>query len=428
MPALWIRNARIVDPASKRDGVGDLFAEDGKMVPTLSAAGRKRAKKIDAKGLVAAPGLVDIHVHFREPGQTHKETIATGSRAAAAGGFTTVVCMPNTTPTADNAGTIQYILDAVRRDAVVKVLPTGCITIGAKGDTLAPIGSLKRAGVVAITDDGDCVQSNELMRRAIEYARMFGLPVMDHCQDTSMTEGAVMNEGDVSIRLGLRGWPNAAEDVIVSRNVILSSYTGAHIHMQHISSARSVDILRRAKSDGVRVTAEATPHHIAFTDEALATYDPNFKMNPPLRTEADRKAIIAGLRDGTLDCISTDHAPHTDYEKDKEFDFAPNGILGLETALAVVLDVLVRRSRFKLSHAVDLMTRRPARVLGLPAGTLLPGAAADICLFDPDESWVYDAKAGQSKSSNSLWSGRTLVGRVKTTIVDGRVVFPFAAS
>jgi dihydroorotase len=428
MPALWIRNARIVDPASKRDGVGDLFAEEGRMVASLSAAGRRRARKMDAKGLVAAPGLVDIHVHFREPGQTHKETIATGSRAAAAGGFTTVVCMPNTTPTADNAGTIQYILDAVRRDAVVKVLPTGCITIGAKGDTLAPIGSLKRAGVVAITDDGDCVQSNELMRRAIEYARMFGLPVMDHCQDTSMTEGAVMNEGDVSIRLGLRGWPNAAEDVIVSRNVILSSYTGAHIHMQHISSARSVDILRRAKSDGVRVTAEATPHHIAFTDEALATYDPNFKMNPPLRTEADRKAIIAGLRDGTLDCISTDHAPHTDYEKDKEFDFAPNGILGLETALAVVLDVLVRRSRFKLSHAVDLMTRRPARVLGLPAGTLLPGAAADICLFDPDESWVYDAKAGQSKSSNSLWSGRTLVGRVKTTIVDGRVVFPFAAS
>jgi dihydroorotase len=428
MPALWIRNARIVDPASKRDAVGDLFAEDGKMVPTLSAAGRKRAKKIDAKGLVAAPGLVDIHVHFREPGQTHKETIATGSRAAAAGGFTTVVCMPNTTPTADNAGTIQYILDAVRRDAVIKVLPTGCITIGAKGDILAPIGSLKRAGVVAITDDGDCVQSNELMRRAIEYARMFGLPVMDHCQDTSMTDGAVMNEGDVSIRLGLRGWPNAAEDVIVSRNVILSSYTGAHIHMQHISSAASVDILRRAKSDGVRVTAEATPHHIAFTDEALATYDPNFKMNPPLRTEADRRAIIAGLKDGTLDCISTDHAPHTDYEKDKEFDYAPNGILGLETALAVVLEVLVRKSKFKLSHAIDLMTRRPARVLGLPAGTLLAGAAADICLFDPDESWVYDAKSGQSKSSNSPWSGRTLVGRVKTTIVDGRAVFPFAAS
>jgi dihydroorotase len=428
MPALWIRNARVIDPASRRDSVGDLFAIDGKMVARLSAADRRRARKIDARGLVASPGLVDIHVHFREPGQTHKETIATGSRAAAAGGFTTVVCMPNTTPPADNAGTIQFILDAVRRDAVVKVLPTGCITIGMKGETLAPIGSLKRAGVVAITDDGDCVQSNELMRRAIEYAKMFDLPVMDHCQDQSMTEGAVMNEGDMSIRLGLRGWPNAAEDVIVSRNVILSAYTGAHIHMQHISSALSVEIVRRAKADGVRVTAEATPHHIALTDAALATYDTNFKMNPPLRTEADRRAIIAGLRDGTLDCIATDHAPHTDYEKDKEFDFAPNGILGLETALAVVLDVLVRRNRFRLPHALDLMTRRPAGILGLPAGPLEAGAAADICLFDPDEAWTYDAKAGQSKSSNSPWSGRELVGRVKTTIVDGRVVYPLAAS
>jgi dihydroorotase len=428
MPALWIRNARVIDPAAKRDSVGDLFALDGRLVARLPAADRKRARKIDARGLVASPGLVDIHVQFREPGQTHKETILTGSRAAAAGGFTTVVCMPNTTPPADNAGTIQFIQDAVRRDAVVKVLPTGTITIGMKGETLSPIGSLKRAGVVAITDDGDCVQSNDLMRRAIEYAKMFDLPVMDHCQDQSMTEGAVMNEGDMSIRLGLRGWPNAAEDVIVSRNVILSAYTGAHIHMQHISSALSVEIVRRAKADGVRVTAEATPHHIAFTDAALATYDTNFKMNPPLRTEADRRAIIAGLRDGTLDCIATDHAPHTDYEKDKEFDFAPNGILGLETALAVVLEVLVRQSKFRLPHALDLMTRRPAGILGLPAGTLAAGAAADICLFDPDEAWTYDAKAGQSKSSNSPWSGRELRGRVKTTIVDGRVVYPLAAS
>jgi dihydroorotase len=428
MPALWIRNARVIDPASRRDAVGDLYARDGRIVASLPAAERAKARKIDARGLVASPGLVDIHVHFREPGQTHKETIATGSRAAAAGGFTTVVCMPNTTPTADNAGTIQFILDAVRRDAVVKVLPTGCITIGMKGDTLAPIGSLKRAGVVAITDDGDCVQSNELMRRAIEYAKMFGLPVMDHCQDQSMTEGAVMNEGDMSIRLGLRGWPNAAEDVIVSRNVILSAYTGAHIHMQHISSALSVEIVRRAKADGVRVTAEATPHHIAFTDASLATYDTNFKMNPPLRTEADRRAIIAGLRDGTLDCIATDHAPHTDYEKDKEFDYAPNGIIGLETSLAVVLEVLVRQNKFRLPHGIDLMTRRPAGLLGLPAGTLAAGAAADICLFDPDEAWTYDAKAGQSKSSNSPWHGRELRGRVKTTIVDGRVVHPSAAS
>jgi dihydroorotase len=428
MATLWIKNARVIDPASKRDSAGDLFVRDGRIAASLSAAERKRAKTVDGRGLVAAPGLVDIHVHFREPGQTHKETIATGSRAAAAGGFTTVVCMPNTTPPADNAGTIQFILDAARRGAVVKVLPTGCITIGMKGETLSPIGSLRRAGVVAITDDGDCVQSNELMRRAAEYAKMFDLPVMDHCQDQSMTREAVMNEGDESIRLGLRGWPNAAEDLIVSRNIILSLYTGAHIHMQHISSARSVEILRQAKASGARVTAEATPHHIALTDSSLSTYDTNFKMNPPLRTEADRRAIIEGLRDGTLDCIATDHAPHTDYEKDKEFDYAPNGVIGLETALAVVLDVLVSKGRFKLSHAIDLMTRKPARLLGLAAGTLEAGAAADICLFDPAEKWTYDAKAGQSKSSNSPWNGRTLKGRVRSTIVDGRIVFPLAAS
>jgi dihydroorotase len=423
MPSLWIVNARVIDPAAKRDAAGDLFIKDGKFVAGLSAADKKRAQKIDAGGLVACPGLVDIHVHFREPGQTHKETIATGSHCAAAGGFTTVVCMPNTAPVADNAGTIQFIMDAVRRDAVVKVLPTGCITVGMKGQALAPYGSLKRAGIVAITDDGECVQSNELMRRACEYAKMFGLPIMDHCQDQSMTQGAVMNEGVMSTRLGLRGWPNAAEDLIVSRNIILATYTGAHLHLQHISSKFSVEMIRRAKSRGVQITAEATPHHCALTDAALVAYDPNFKMNPPLRTEADRQEIIAGLRDGTLDCISTDHAPHTDYEKDREFDYAPNGILGLETALAVSLAVLVRQNKFKLAHVIDLLTRRPARILGLPAGTLAAGAAADVCLFDPAEKWRYDAKAGFSKSSNSPWHGQTLTGRVRTTIVDGRVVF-----
>jgi dihydroorotase len=423
MPSLWIKNARVIDPAAKRDAPGDLFIVDGKFVASLPAAAKKRAKKIDARGLVACPGLIDVHVHFREPGQTHKETIGTGSRAAAAGGFTTVVCMPNTSPVADNAGTIQYMKDVIARDAVVHVYPTGCITVGMKGQALAPIGSLKRAGVVAITDDGECVQSNDLMRRAVEYAKMFDLPVMDHCQDYSMTQGAVMNEGIMSTRLGLRGWPNAAEDLIVARNVILSEVTGAHIHLQHISSKFSVDIIRRAKTRGVRISAEATPHHLALTDEALAGYDTHFKMNPPLRTEEDRRALIAGLRDGTLDIIATDHAPHTDYEKDREFDFAPNGILGLETALPIVLDVLVRQNKFKLPYLIDLMTRRPAQLMKLPGGTLAAGAAADVCLFDPTEKWRYEAKAGFSKSSNSPWSGQTLTGRVKTTIVDGRVVF-----
>ena len=423
MPSLWIKNARVIDPAAKRDAVGDVFVADGKFVASLSAAAKKRAKKIDATGLVVCPGLVDVHVHFREPGQTHKETIGTGSRSAAAGGFTTVVCMPNTSPVADNAGTIQLMKDVIRRDAVIRVHPTGCITVGMKGQSLAPIGSLKRAGVVAITDDGDCVQSNDLMRRAVEYAKMFNLPVMDHCQDHSMTQGAVMNEGVMSTRLGLRGWPNAAEDLIVARNVILSEYSGAHIHLQHISSRFSVDVIRRAKQRGARITAEATPHHIALTDDMLATYDTNFKMNPPLRTEEDRRALIAGLRDGTLDIIATDHAPHTDYEKDKEFDYAPNGILGLETALPVTVDVLVRKNRFKLPFVIDLMTRRPAQLIDLPGGTLTVGADADICIFDPEEKWFYDAKAGFSKSSNSPWSGQTLTGRVKTTIVSGRVVF-----
>ena len=423
MPALWIQNARVIDPSSRRDAVGDLFLDQGRVVAPLSTAARRRARRLDGRGLVACPGLVDVHVHFREPGQTHKETIATGSRAAAAGGFTSVVCMPNTSPVADNSGTIQLMKDVIARDAVVRVHPTGCITVGMKGQTLAPIGSLKRAGVVAITDDGECVQSNDLMRRAVEYARMFSLPVMDHCQDYSMTQGAVMNEGVVSTRLGLRGWPHAAEDIIVARNIILAEQTGAHIHLQHISSRYSVDHIRRAKARGVRVTAEATPHHLALTEEALGGYDTHFKMNPPLRTEADRQALIAGLRDGTLDIIATDHAPHTDYEKDKEFDYAPNGILGLETALPVCLDVLVRQARFKLSRVIDLMTRLPARIVDLPAGTLAEGAAADVCLFDPDEKWRYDAKAGQSKSSNSPWSGRELRGRVRTTIVAGKVVY-----
>jgi dihydroorotase len=423
MPSLWIQNARVIDPAAKRDATGDLFVADGKIVASLSAAEKKRAKKIDASGLIACPGLVDIHVHFREPGQTHKETIETGSRAAAAGGFTSVVCMPNTAPVADSAGTIQLIKDSITRTACIHVYPTGCITVGMKGQALAPIGSLKRAGVVAITDDGDCVQSNELMRRAVEYAKMFDLPIMDHCQDHSMTVGAVMNEGTMSTRLGLRGWPHAAEDIIVSRNVILSTYTGAHIHMQHISSKNAVEILRRAKTRGVCVTAEATPHHIALTEDTLATYDTNFKMNPPLRTEEDRLAIIEGLRDGTLDCLATDHAPHTDFEKDREFDFAPNGILGLETALAVSIETLVRKSKFKLPYVIDLFTRKAAQIVGLPAGTLAEGASADICLFDPEEKWTYDAKAGFSKSSNSPWHGQTLTGRVKTTLVAGRIVF-----
>ena len=422
MSTLWIKHGRVIDPATKRDAAGDVFVADGQIVGSLSAGQKKQAVKLDARGLVVCPGLVDIHVHFREPGQTHKETIQTGSHAAAAGGFTTVVCMPNTSPPADNAGTVELINNGARK-AAVRVYPTGCISVGMKGEQLAPHGSLKKAGVVAITDDGLCIASNELMRRAVEYAKMFDLTVLDHCQDESLTKGAVMNEGTVSTRLGLRGWPHAAEDIIVARDIILSTYSGAHIHLQHISSALSVELVRRAKRDGVNITAEATPHHLALTEESLGTYDTNFKINPPLRTETDRRAIIAGLRDGTLDCIGTDHAPHTPDEKDREFDYAPNGIIGLETALPVCLEVLVRRSKFKLAQVIALLTHRAAKVLKLPAGTLAAGAPADICLFDPAETWTYDAREGFSKSLNSPWSGQKLTGRVKTTIVGGRRVF-----
>ncbi len=420
---LWISNARVIDPANKRDAEGDLFVADGKIVAKLTVEQKKKAQKINARGLVAAPGFVDIHVHFREPGQTHKETIETGTRAAAAGGFTTCVCMPNTTPPADNPGTIQFIKDAIERSAIVHVYPTGCITVGMKGEALSGIGSLARAGCVAITDDGMCVQNNELMRRAVEYAKMFGIPVMDHCQDSAMTQGAVMNEGFMSTKLGLGGWPNAAEDVIVSRNVILSTYAGHQIHLQHLSSKYSVELVKRAKGRGVHITAEATPHHIALTDSALAGYDTHFKMNPPLRTEEDRKAIIAGLRDGTIDCLATDHAPHTNYEKDKEFDHAPFGILGLETAFPVCNQVLVKENRFTLRRLVELMTIKPAEVLKLPAGTLSEDAVADIVLFDPEEQWTYDAVHGFSKSANSPWDGQKLRGRVKTTIVAGKIVY-----
>jgi len=418
-----IRGGRIVDPANSRDETGDLFIANGKVVNQLSAAELQKAEVIDASGLVVAPGIVDIHVHFREPGQKHKETIESGSWAAAAGGVTTAVCMPNTSPACDNAATIQLINDVIERKAIINVYPTGCLTLGRKGEALAPIGSLKKAGVIAITDDGDCIQSNELMRRAVEYAHMFGLCVMDHCQDASLTQGSVMHEGEMSLRLGLRGWPAAAEDIIVSRNVILSAHTGAHIHLQHISSASAVDIIRRAKQRGVNITAEATPHHIALTDASLATYDTHFKMNPPLRTEADRQALIEGLVDGTLDIIATDHAPHTDYEKDVEFDYAPFGILGLETALPVSYETLVASGKLDLPALIELMCHKPAKLLGLEKGTLTPGADADVMLFDPQEHWTYDPEKSFSLSKNSPWNGQKLQGRVKRTLVAGVSVY-----
>ncbi|MAI44211.1 MAG: dihydroorotase [Coraliomargaritaceae bacterium] len=419
----WIKNGLVIDPANDREGIGDVFIKDGLIVDKLSDAEKAEASHFDAKGLVVAPGLVDIHVHFREPGQTHKEDIASGSRAAAAGGYTSVVCMPNTSPVCDNAGTLERINNSIEKEAVIHVYTTGCLTIGMKGEALAPTGQLKQAGIVAVTDDGLCIQNNEIMRRAVEYATLHHLPIMDHCQDGSLTENAVMHEGEVSLKLGLKGWPRAAEDIIVARNIILSELTGARIHMQHVSSYHSVELLRNAKARGINVTGEASPHHIEFTDTCIGDYNTLFKMNPPLRTEKDRLALIEGLKDGTLDCIATDHAPHSPTEKDCEFDKAPFGIIGLENALASTLETLYHSKELSLKEVVALMTHKGAEICDLPAGTLSVGASGDVCIFDPDQKWTVDAEAFKSKSRNCPWNGRTLRGQVKATFVDGKEIF-----
>jgi len=423
MSSIWIQNGHIIDPANHRDEIGDLFIEDGKIVAALSPEALDKAEIIQAKGLVVAPGLIDINVHLRYPGQKHKEDIHSGTRAAAAGGFTSIVCMPNTTPVGDNSGTIQRIINAVERDAVVNVYPTGCLTEGMAGKMLASIGSLKSAGVVAITDDNHCVQNNEIMRRVVEYAQMFDLLVIDHCQDAAMTEGAVMHEGVWSLRLGLKGFPSAAEDLIIARNVVLSKHTRARIHMQHISSAYGIDIIRRAKKRGIAVSCEVTPHHLSFTEADCSTYNTHFKVNPPLRSEEDRQALIEGLLDGTIDAIATDHAPHSNDEKDCEFDRAPFGIIGMETALASLLEVLFHSGKCDLSFLISRLTEKPAKIIGLDKGTLSIGADADITLFDPQEAWVVDPDDFQSKSSNCPWNGKTLRGRVKKTIIAGKLIW-----
>lgn len=423
---LCIQGGRIIDPANQRDSTGDLHISEGRFVDKLTPAQRKKATLIDATGLIVAPGFVDIHTHLREPGDTAKETIASGTRAAAAGGFTTLVCMPNTKPPADNAGTIQLIRDAVTRNALVHVHPMGCLTVGREGNKLAPIGSLARAGVVAVSDGGHCVQNAEIMRRAVEYASMFNLPVIDHCEDADLTQGCAMHEGEWSLRLGLRGMPRMAEDVMIARDAILAEQTGARIHLQHIASGSALDIIRWYKSRGAPITAEVTPHHLALTHDNLHDYDTHLKVVPPLRTEDDRQALIRALLDGTLDCIATAHAPHTPTEKDREFDYAPFGINGLETAFAVCHQALVLDGHATLSQLIAWLTHKPAQTLGLPCGTLTPGQPADFTLLDPGETWTVTREGFQSLSSNSPWLDKTLHGRVKQTWVAGQQVFPFA--
>lgn len=414
---ILIKNARVVDPSQKLDKVRDVCVCGGVFVDKVSS----KAKVIDAKGLVLAPGFVDMHVHLREPGQTSKESIETGTAAAAAGGYTSIVAMPNTVPAADNASTIRLINDIISETAKVRVYQSACLTEGRVGEKLAPYGSMKKLGVIALTDDGSCVQSAELMRNAMEYAKMFGMLVMDHCQEATLTRTGQMHEGEWSARLGLGGWPSAAEDIIVSRDVILAHYTQSHIHLQHISSALSVDIIRNAKKRGVSVSAEATPHHLSLTDECLRDYDTNYKMCPPLRSQSDVDALIEGVVDGTIEVIATDHAPHSQNDKDREFDCAPFGITGSETAFGVCHNALVRSKKIKLSKLIELMSTRPAQILKIDAGTLRTGAPADFVLIDENAEYVYDSPL--SRSSNSPWLGKKLKAKVVATYLGGKKIY-----
>jgi dihydroorotase len=424
MSCTLIRNGHILDPANHVDQKGDLLLVDGKIAPLSALPAGGPSETIDATGLVVAPGLIDLHVHLREPGQSAKETIASGTRAAAAGGFTSVVCMPNTSPAVDNPSVVTWIAEKARAEACVNVFPTGAITKGLAGEELAPIGSMHKAGIVALTDDGRCVQNHELMRRALEYARMFGLPVMDHCQDYNLVGKGVMHEGHVSTVLGLPGWPAIGEEIIVQRNALLAETCGTPIHCQHLSSGGSVRILREARARGIPLSGEICPHHIALTDESIRSFDSNFKMNPPLRTQRDIDTLIEGVADGTITVLASDHAPHCSYEKEVEFDLAPFGILGLETELGLFLKILVHeRKAVSLARVIAMLTVEPARLLNLDRGTLSVGAPADVTLIDPDVEWVHDKNTSASRSRNTPFHGWELKGRAVRTIVSGRTVW-----
>jgi dihydroorotase len=425
MKSTLLKNGRIIDPTNRRDEIGDLLVVDGRIAdPSDFRLPASDFDSIDCTGLVIAPGLIDIHVHLREPGQSAKETIASGTRCAAAGGFTSVVCMPNTSPAIDSASVVTWIQEKAAREACVNLFITGAITKGLAGEELAPIGSLKKAGVVALTDDGHCVQNHEVMRRALEYAGMFGLVVMDHCQDYNLVGKGVMHEGYWSTVLGLPGWPALGEEIIVSRNAQLAELTGTHIHCQHLSAAGSVRILREARARGVPISGELCPHHIALTDEAIRGYDTNFKMNPPLRSEEHVEALIAGVADGTITILGSDHAPHSPHEKEVEFDQAPFGIVGLETELGLFLDLLVHKKKaIDLPRLIAMFTTEPAKLLSLDRGTLSPGAVADVTLIDPDREWTVDKQASASLSRNTPFHGWELRGRAVRTIVGGETAW-----
>src|SRR5213082_1890391 len=425
MSATIIRNGRVIDPANERDVIADLLIVDGKitLLSQLSTL-NPQPDEIDASNLIVCPGLIDMHVHLREPGFGHKETIDSGARAAAAGGFTTIVCMPNTSPTADNPSTIAWIKDRAEDVACVNVMPTGAISRNLAGEELAPIGSLAQAGVVAITDDGHCIQNHELMRRAVEYARMVGVPVLDHCQDYNLVGNGVVHEGYWSTLLGLPGWPAAGEEAIVMRNILLAELCDHRIHCQHLSTGGSVRLIREARARGIKISGEVCPHQIALTDAAIQNFDTNYKVNPPLRSQKDVDALLEAVADGTLSVLCSDHAPHADFEKEVEFDLAPFGMIGLETELGLFINLLVHKHRaIDITRLIAMYTVEPARLLRIDAGTLSAGARADVTLIDPELEWTVKIDQFHSASRNSPFDGWQLKGRAVRTIVGGKSVW-----
>jgi dihydroorotase len=423
MPALLVKNGRVVDPASKLDGPADVLLEDGHVAAVGRNLERSNAEVFDATGLIVAPGFIDMHVHLREPGIEHSETIETGARAAAAGGFTSICCMPNTLPVNDNATVTSYIIERARQQAVVNVFPIGAITRDSAGKELAAIGSMRNAGIVAISDDGRPVMNARVMRRAMQIAKSLGLPVIDHCEDLHLSEGGDMHEGLHSTQLGLRGIPSSSEDVMVARDIVLAETTGVRFHVAHISSRNSIAMVAYAKKMGLPVTCEATPHHFALTDADVGTYDSNYKMKPPLRSECDTAAVIEGIVSGTVDAIATDHAPHPGSEKMQEFEKCPFGIIGLETALALTLEKLYHTGKITLARLVELYTTGPAHILGLDRGTLRVGSPGDLTIFDTELAWTYDVNESYSKSKNSPFDGWKFRGAPVATIVNGKPVW-----
>jgi dihydroorotase len=420
---LLLRGGRIIDPSAGRDEPGEVLLSEGRIVGVGRSLGDPDGVSVlDVSGLVVCPGLIDLHVHLREPGQEHKETIASGARAAAAGGFTAICAMPNTDPPVDDPAAVGYVRAAGLRAAAARVYPCGAVSVGQAGERLTEIGEMIDAGAVAITDDGRPVLTAGLMRLALEYAHTFGIPVASHCEDVTLARGGVMNEGVVSTRLGLTGIPNAAEDVCIARDLLLAELTGARLHIQHVSTRAGVAMIRAARERGIDVTAEATPHHFTLTDEAVEAYRTDAKVNPPLRTAADRAAVIAGVADGTLDVIATDHAPHHYDEKESAFDDAPFGLVGLETALGLAITELVETGVIDLPTLIHRMSTAPARAFNLPGGSLAADTPADVTVFDPGAQWTVDPARFRSKSRNTPFAGRVLRGHAIYTIVNGRIV------